>query len=140
MSFASTLLEHRSGVDVARPARTATAEPGRPPRRVDPAVVSAARELDVEVAQLLRVRRGELAEPAEWRRPAHRLRVAAILAQLHPIRSRAALASSWSREASRGPEVGLAYAMAAIAIDRLAATARARRRPKVRMGPIVSRG
>jgi hypothetical protein len=56
------------------------------------------------------------------------LRVAAILAQLQPIRSRAALVSSWSREAARGPDVRLAYAMAAVAIDRQVAASRGRRR------------
>ena len=95
----------------------------------------AARELDAEVTRLLRVRRGELAEPLGWHRPWLRLRVAAILAQLQPIRSRFALESSWSREAAHGPEVRLAYALAALAIDRRAASARARRRPKVRFGP-----
>lgn len=115
--------------------------PSKPPTTsAAAAAADAARELDAEVARLLRVRRGELAEPLGWHRPWLRLRSAAILAQLEPIRSRAALESSWSREAAHGPEVRLAYALAALAIDRRTAAARARRRPRVRFGPGSVRG
>lgn len=71
----------------------------------------AARELDLEVARLLRVRRGELAEPLLWQRPSLRREVELIVAQLAPIRSRVALLSSWQRESSRGPSLRLAYAI-----------------------------
>ena len=88
----------------------------------------AARELDAEVARLLRVRRGELAEPLGWHRPWLRQRVDVVLDQLRPIRTHAALVSSWQREAQRGPEVRLAYALAWLALDRRIASSRARRR------------
>ena len=84
-----------------------------PTRREGPAAFEpgeAARELDLEVTRLLRVRRGELAEPLLWQRPSHRREVDAIVAQLAPIRSRIALLSSWQRESSRGPGLRLAYA------------------------------
>ncbi|HYK94966.1 MAG TPA: hypothetical protein VE011_03740 [Candidatus Dormibacteraeota bacterium] len=71
----------------------------------------AARELDVEVARLLRVRAGELAEPLLWQRPSHRAAVDTIVGQLAPIRSRIALASSWERESRHGSVVRLAYAI-----------------------------
>jgi hypothetical protein len=90
----------------------------------------AAGELAAEVARLLRVRRGELAEPLAWQRTWLRLRVAAVLTQLQPIRSHGALASSWEREARRGPDVRLAYAMAWLALDRRVASARTRRRSR----------
>jgi hypothetical protein len=80
------------------------------------------------VARLLRVRHGELAEPLGWKRPSMRLRVAAIVAQLEPIRTHSALRSSFDREAARGPEVRLAYALAFLALDRKASAPRARRR------------
>jgi hypothetical protein len=85
-------------------------------------------ELDAEVTRLLRVRRGELAEPLGWHRPWLRRRVDTVLAQLEPIRSQAALASSWEREAHRGPDVRLAYALAWLALDRKRAATRTRRR------------
>jgi len=72
---------------------------------------SAARELDAEVARLLRVRGGELAEPLLWQRPSHRREVEAIVAQLAPIRSRIALLSSWDRESRWDSAVRLAYAL-----------------------------
>ena len=98
-----------------------------------------ARELDVEVARLLRVRHGELAEPLGWQRPSMRLRVAAILSQLEPIRTHSALRSSWEREASRGPEVRLAYAMAFVSLDRRVSAPRARRRKsRVAFSPITA--
>ncbi|HUG29204.1 MAG TPA: hypothetical protein VMQ65_01625, partial [Candidatus Limnocylindria bacterium] len=71
----------------------------------------AARELDVEVARLLRVRRGELAEPLLWQRPGHWREVESYVAQLAPIRSRIALFSSWGREARRDAALRLAYAI-----------------------------
>ena len=83
-------------------------------RREDPAALEpgeAARELDLEVARLLRVRRGELAEPLLWQRPSLRREVEVIVGQLAPIRSRMALLSSWQRESSRGPSLRLAYAI-----------------------------
>lgn len=85
-----------------------------PIRREGPAATepgSAARELDAEVARLLRVRRGELAEPLLWQRPSHRREVDSIVAQLAPIRSRIALVSSWERESRRDAPVRLAYAI-----------------------------
>jgi len=98
-----------------------------------------ARELDAEVARLLRVRGGELVEPLGWRRPWLRLRVAAILAQLEPIRSQGALRSSWQREASRGPDVRLAYAIAFLSLERRSSAPRARRRnARVTFSPITA--
>jgi hypothetical protein len=85
-----------------------------PIRREDPAAIepgSAARELDAEVARLLRVQCGELAEPLLWQRPSLRREVEAIVAQLAPIRSRIALMSSWDRESRRDAGVRLAYAI-----------------------------
>jgi hypothetical protein len=100
----------------------------------------AARELDAEVTRLLRVRRGELAEPLSWQRPSLRRRVDAVLAQLEPIRSHATLASSWEREAHRGPEVRLAYAMAWLSVERRVAASRARRRrARITFSPITAR-
>ena len=98
-----------------------------------------ARELDVEVARLLRVRHGELAEPLGWQRPSMRLRVAAIVSQLEPIRTHSALRSSFAREAARGPDVRLAYAMAFLSLDRRASARRARRRKsRVTFSPITA--
>ena len=98
-----------------------------------------ARELDLEVARLLRVRHGELAEPLGWQRPSMQVRVAAIVAQLDPIRTHQALRSSWEREASCGPDVRLAYAMAFLSLDRRASAPRARRRKsRVAFSPITA--
>jgi hypothetical protein len=72
---------------------------------------SAAHELDAEVARLLRVRGGELAEPLLWQRPSHRREVEEVVAHLAPIRSRLALLSSWERESQRVSPVRLAYAI-----------------------------
>jgi hypothetical protein len=57
-----------------------------------------------------------------------REQVDTVLRQLQPIRSHAALASSWEREAQRGPEVRLAYALAWLDLDRRRSIARKRRR------------
>ena len=70
-----------------------------------------ARELDAEIARLLRVRGGELAEPLLWQRPSHRREVAAIVEQLAPLRSRIALLSSWQRESRLDSRLRLAYAI-----------------------------
>jgi hypothetical protein len=100
-----------------------------------------ARELDAEVARLLRVRGGELVEPLGWQRPWLRLRVAAILAQLEPIRTQSALRSSWDREASRGPDVRLAYAITFLSLERRASAPRTRRRKsRVAFSPITAHG
>jgi hypothetical protein len=91
-----------------------------------------ARELDAEVARLLRVRSGELAEPLLWRRPRHRREVAAVVRQLGPIRTRDSLLSSWQFESRHSARVRLAYAIAWLALARsasAAATCLARRRP-----------
>ena len=77
-----------------------------PDRSGDPA-----RELDAEVARLLRVRGGELAEPQRWQRPSHRIEVEVIVGQLAPIRSRVALLSSWERESRLNSALRLAYAI-----------------------------
>ena len=109
------------------------ARPERPIRREgrsEAAPGSAARELDAEVARLLRVRRGELAEPLAWGRPSFSRRVDAVVAQLEPIRSHAALMSSWEREARRGPDVRLAYAISWISLDR--------RRSRITFSPITA--
>jgi hypothetical protein len=101
----------------------------------------AARELDAELTRLLRVRRGELAEPLGWHRPWLRHRVEAVLAQLQPIRSHASLASSFEREAHRGPDVRLAYAIAWLALDRRVSAGRARRRrTRLSFSPITAHG
>jgi hypothetical protein len=110
-----------------------------PVSSIDRSAGGAAGELDAEVARLLRVRRGELAEPLGWQRPWLRRRVDAVLAQLQPIRTHAALASSWEREAHRGPDVRLAYALAWLALDRRVASGRARRRrTRVTFSPITA--
>jgi cytochrome oxidase assembly protein ShyY1 len=93
-----------------------------------------ARELDAEVARLLRVRSGELAEPLLWRRPSHRREVDAVVRQLGPIRTRASLLSSWQRESRHSAQVRLAYAIAWLALARSApavTTRLARRRPRL---------
>jgi hypothetical protein len=93
-----------------------------------------ARELDDEVARLLRVRSGELAEPFLWRRPSHRREVDAVVRQLGPIRTRASLLSSWARESRHSPSVRLAYAIAWLALATTAPSAiarHARRRPRL---------
>lgn len=77
-----------------------------PARTEDPA-----RELDVEVARLLRVRGGELAQPLAWLEASHRREVETIVGQLAPIRSRLALLSSWARESHLDSPVRLAYAI-----------------------------
>jgi hypothetical protein len=95
-----------------------------------------ARELDDEVARLLRVRSGELAEPLLWRRSSHRRAVDAVVRQLEPIRTQASLASSWQRESRHSTEVRLAYAIAWLALVRnapAATTRRARRRSRLAM-------
>ena len=79
--------------------------------RIETAPDAAARELDVEVTRLLRVRGGELAEPLLWARPGHRRTVQVIVDQLAPIRTRAILLSSWARESHRTSTVRLAYAI-----------------------------
>jgi hypothetical protein len=97
-----------------RPAPATHAPVAVPIRREGPAAPAsgdAARELDAEVTRLLRVRGSELAEPLLWRRPSHRREVDAFVAQLAPIRSRAALLSSWERESRRGAALRLAYAL-----------------------------
>ena len=105
-------------------------------RRIRPFASSAdvARELDDEVARLLRVRSGELAEPFLWQRPSHRREVDAVVRQLEPIRTGASLLSSWLRESRHSPQVRLAYAIAWVALARNApavVTRRARRRPRL---------
>lgn len=83
-------------------------------RREGPAASApgeAARELDAEVTRLLRVRRGELAEPLMWQRPSVRREVDEVVGQLAPIRSRIGLLSSWDREARRDASLRLAYAI-----------------------------
>lgn len=96
-------------IDLVTQARTEP--PIRREGRSQAAPGSAARELDAEVARLLRVRGGELAEPLLWQRPSHRREVEAIVAQLAPIRSRIALLSSWDRESRWDSTVRLAYAL-----------------------------
>jgi hypothetical protein len=96
-------------IDLVTQARTV--RPIRREDRSEAAPGSAARELDVEVTRLLRVRGGELAEPLLWQRPSHRREVETIVAQLAPIRSRIALLSSWDRESRWDSSVRLAYAI-----------------------------
>src|ERR1043165_504820 len=93
-------------------------------------------ELDDEVTRLLRVRSGELAEPLLWRRPSHRRAVDAVVRQLGPIRTAAALRSSWARESHHSGPVRLGYAIAWLGLGRAAPAAaarRARRRPRLAM-------
>jgi hypothetical protein len=92
-----------AGMAICGPDLGAGRGPGRPEDR--------ARELDAEVARLLRVRGGELAEPLLWQRPSHRHEVEMILGQLAPIRSRVGLLSSWLRESRTDSPLRLAYAM-----------------------------
>jgi hypothetical protein len=95
--------------------RLASNAPAAVPTRREgqPATVpgEAARELDAEVTRLLRVRRGELAEPLLWQRPSQIRMVEDIVGQLAPIRSRLGLFSSWEREAKRDAATRLAYAI-----------------------------
>jgi hypothetical protein len=98
-------------VRLAAVVRGPFATPARREGRPVTAPEEAARELDVEVTRLLRVRGGELAEPLLWQRPSHRREVESIVGQLMPIRSRLALVSSWERESRRGSAVRLAYAI-----------------------------
>jgi hypothetical protein len=101
----------------------------------------AARELDVEVTRLLRVRGGELAEPLLWKRPSHRAEVEVIVGQLAPIRSRDMLLSSWARESRHASAVRLAYAIVWLRLARRRATEyapRSRRRP--RLAVLTGRG
>ena len=102
-----------------------------------------ARELDIEVTRLLRVRSGELAEPILWQRPSHRREVDAVVGQLRPIRTRESLLSSWLRESRRSALVRLAYAIAWLALRKpatapAATTRRARRRS--RLTPVTAAG
>jgi hypothetical protein len=54
----------------------------------------------------------------------------AIARQLAPIRSRDTLLASWEREAARGPDVRLAYAMVWLALDGAETRRRLRRRAR----------
>ena len=100
----------------------------------------AARELDAEVARLLRVRGGELAEPLLWQRPSHRASVETIVGQLAPIRSRLALFSSWERESRHGSAVLLAYAIVWLRLaQRRAAEFRPRRRKQAHLAVVSGR-
>ena len=74
--------------------------------------LNTAEELDGEVAGLLRVYAGELAEPLSWQRPGHRAEVAMILGQLAPTRSLPELLESWRREARLTSALRVAYAIA----------------------------
>lgn len=128
-----------AGIDHALQVRLE--RPIRREGRSEAAPGSAARELDAEVARLLRVRRGELAEPLAWGRPSFSRRVDAVVAQLEPIRSHAALMSSWEREARHGPDVRLAYAISWISLDRRVSAGRARRRrSRITFSPITAHG
>jgi len=104
-------------------------------------VDGASRELATEAFRLLRVRRGDLAEPVEWTTPDLRSSVQVIASQLTPIHSRAALASSYAREAGRGDAIRLAYALAWLGLERRATSITTRRRRPRPVGyPITGRG
>jgi hypothetical protein len=104
-------------------------------------VTGASRELAAEAFRLLRIRRGELAEPVEWTTPDLRSSVQVIASQLTPIRSRAALASSYAREAGRSEAIRLAYAMAWLGLERrLTSITTRRRRARPVTLPIRGRG
>jgi hypothetical protein len=111
------------GAAIDGPVLAAGRGPARPEDR--------ARELDAEVARLLRVRGGELAEPLLWRRHGHRQEVEAIVAQLAPIRSRVGLLSSWTRESRLDSPVRLAYAITWLRLAHRRAAEYGRRRPAV---------
>jgi hypothetical protein len=101
----------------------------------------AARELDVEVARLLRVRGGELAEPLLWQRPSHRAAVETIVGQLAPIRSRITLMSSWERESRHGSAVRLAYAIVWLRLaQRRPGEYGPRSRQRARLAVVTGRG
>jgi hypothetical protein len=105
------------------------------------APADAARELDVEVTRLLRVRGGELAEPLLWQRPSHRAEVEVIVGQLAPIRSRDTLLSSWARESRHASAVRLAYAIVWLRLaQRRAAEYRPRGRQRARLAVVRGRG
>jgi hypothetical protein len=131
----------------ARAARMATVTNGlveiatRRESPVSTAPGEAARELDAEVARLLRVRGGELAEPLLWQRPSHRASVETIVGQLAPIRSRLALFSSWERESRHGSAVRLAYAIVWLRLaQRRAGELRPRSRQRARLAVVTGRG
>ena len=88
---------------------------------------SAAREIAAEASRLLRIRSGELAAPLDALVPGRRQAVERIVAQLTPIRSRAALVSSYTREACRDDLVRLAYALAWLELGRTVAASKTRR-------------
>lgn len=98
------------------------------PKPAGTVVDVASRELAAEASRLLRIRRGELAEPVEWSTPDLRSSVHVIASQLTPIRSRAALASSYAREAGRSDAIRLAYALAWLGLERRLTSITTRRR------------
>ena len=101
-------------------------------------------ELDLEVARLLRVRSGELAEPLLWQRPSVRREVDAVVRQLSPLRTRESLLSSWERESRHSAPVRLAYAIACVALlkkaTQPAAHSRRRRRARTSFAAITALG
>jgi hypothetical protein len=125
---------------VAVPSATEGIPPGhgesteRVSRSVEPG--SSARELAAEVSRLLRIRRGELAEPPAWALSERRRRIASFIDQLSPIRSRAALQSSFGREASADADVRLAYAVTWLELGRRLQPITTRRR---RARAVISR-
>jgi hypothetical protein len=88
---------------------------------------SAAREIAAEASRLLRIRRDELAAPLDTLVPGRRRAIERIVGQLAPIRSRAGLISSYTREASRDEQVRLAYALAWLDLGRTLAATKTRR-------------
>jgi len=139
-----TVLIQASGAPAAGMAHVTGRTVPAATRREGPAPTAfgdAARELDVEVTRLLRVRGGELAEPLLWKRPSHRAEVEVIVRQLAPIRSRDMLLSSWARESRHASAVRLAYAIVWLSLARRRAAEyapRSRRRP--RLAVLTGRG
>jgi hypothetical protein len=68
------------------------------------------RALLLEANRLARIRRGTLRPPSDWTAASFDSEVSRIAAQLQPIRSRDALASSFAREAASPDPVRVAYA------------------------------
>jgi hypothetical protein len=88
---------------------------------------SAAREIAAEASRLLRIRSGELAAPLDSLVPGRRQAVERIVGQLAPIRSRAGLVSSYTREAFRDDQIRLAYALVWLDLGRTLAATKTRR-------------
>jgi hypothetical protein len=105
------------------------ASSGAARRDLGSGVPPASQVLAVEAARLVRIRKGVSGSTPRWWSGAASRQVALIVEQLRPIRSRAALASSFEREANPSDDIRLAYAVVWLELGRtLSATTTRRRR------------